>query len=139
MNHIDNQKLASEPQTTNVVIADDDQRMTRLLEQHLVRLGYRVVGVATNGQNAVDLVSRVRPGLVFMDIEMPVRDGIDAAREILEKQSVPIIFSTGSASDANLQRLEGVPVGGYLIKPFSLAQLKVAIRVALDQHQLAER
>jgi DNA-binding response OmpR family regulator len=48
---------------------------------------------------------------------------------------VPIIISTGRADEATLQRLRNLNIGGYIVKPFSPAQLKAAIFVAISRHQ----
>ena len=76
-----------------------------------------------------------QPDLVILDIDMPVMNGIEAARTILLTRNLPIIISTGRADEATLRQLQNLNIGAYLVKPFSLAQLKAAIFVAMSRHQ----
>jgi len=120
-------------ETYSVVVADDDRTMAELLATNLRRLGHRVVGVAWNGKEAVDLVLKTRPDVVVMDIHMPILDGLQAAREILNKTMIPIVMSTGMSDARSLHRAVDMNVVSYLVKPFSPAQLKVAVHLAVAQ------
>jgi len=117
----------------SVVIADDDRTMADLLATNLRRLGHKVVGIAANGKEAVDLAFKARPDVLIMDIHMPVLDGLNAAREILASRQVPIVLSTGMSDTRSLNRAVDLNVISYLVKPFSPAQLKVAIHLAVAQ------
>lgn len=117
----------------SVVIADDDRTMADLLATNLRRLGHKVVGIAANGKEAVDLAFKTRPDVLIMDIHMPVLDGLNAAREILASRHVPIVLSTGMSDTRSLNRAVDLNVISYLVKPFSPAQLKVAIHLAVAQ------
>src|SRR5207249_2658710 len=59
--------------------------------------GYRVVGEAADGTRALDLVRRLRPDLVFLDIKMPGIDGLQAAQALLAERAVPVIVLTAYA------------------------------------------
>jgi response regulator NasT len=120
-------------ETYSVVVADDDRTMAELLATNLRRLGHRVAGIAWNGKEAVDLVLKTRPDVVVMDIHMPVLDGIEAARQILAEQLVPIVMSTGMSDAMTVHRAIDLNLISYLVKPFSPAQLKVAVQLAVAQ------
>jgi CheY-like chemotaxis protein len=115
----------------SVVVADDDRTMAELLATNLRRLGHRVVGVGWNGKEAVDLVAKTRPDVLVMDIHMPILDGLQAAREILTKHPLPIVMSTGMSDAVSLHNAVDLNLISYLVKPFSPAQLKVAIHLAV--------
>lgn len=117
----------------SVLVADDDRTMAELLATNLRRLGHRVVGVAWNGKEAVDLALKLRPDVMVMDIHMPICDGLQAAREILLKHSIPIVMSTGMSDARSLDRAVNLNLVSYLVKPFSPAQLKVAVHLAVAQ------
>jgi response regulator NasT len=119
--------------TYSVVVADDDRTMAELLATNLRRLGHRVVGIAWNGKEAVEMALRIRPDVVIMDIHMPVLDGLQAAREILSAQLIPIVLSTGMSDARSVHRAVDLNVISYLVKPFSPAQLKVAVHLAVAQ------
>jgi response regulator NasT len=62
---------------------------------------------------------------------MPILDGLAAAREILTKHPMPIVMSTGMSDARSLGRAMDLNLISYLVKPFSPAQLKVAVHVAV--------
>jgi response regulator NasT len=118
-----------------VLIAEDNAASRRSLKAHLELIGYRLVGEAKNGVDAVELFKEHRPDLVVMDIVMPQMTGIEAAAHITAEASVPIILVTGS--DIESMSGEAVESGifGYLIKPVSKRQLKAAIQLALGRFE----
>ncbi len=126
-------KKPAELENFSVVVADDDRTMAELLATNLRRLGHRVVGVAWNGKEAVDLALKLRPDVMVMDIHMPILDGLQAAREILSKHLIPIVMSTGMSDARSLHRAVDLNLISYLVKPFSPAQLKVAVHLAVAQ------
>jgi response regulator NasT len=117
----------------SVVVADDNRSMAELLATNLRRLGHRVVGIGWNGKEAVALVLKHRPDLLVMDVEMPHLDGINAAREILSHVTMPIVLSTGRSDESTVERALDLNVVSYLVKPYSPAQLRVAIQMAVAQ------
>jgi CheY-like chemotaxis protein len=132
--HPENQKNARvELESYSVVVADDDRTMAELLATNLRRLGHRVAGIAWNGREAVEMTLKTRPDVVIMDIHMPILDGIEASRQILDHHMVPIVMSTGMSDAISVYRALDLNLISYLVKPFSPAQLKVAVQVAVAQ------
>lgn len=88
-----------------VLIVDDSalqrQMLTRLLAADPE---IEVVGWASNGQEAVSVAPRLRPSVISMDLHMPVMDGLEASRRIMEEAPAPIVLVTASPS-AGEQRL----------------------------------
>lgn len=117
-----------------VLIAEDNAKTRLFLKNQLELLGYSVVGSASNGKDAVEMVVELRPTLVIMDVKMPQMDGIEAARAITAKTVVPIILITGiSSEDMALQAIDA-GVFAYLVKPVTKKQLEPAIRLALARY-----
>src|SRR5271154_6880069 len=119
----------------SVLVADDEMRMLHLLTVTLKSLGHEVVGSVDNGVDAVELATRHHPDLIILDLDMPKMDGYEAAEKILAIASVPIIISTGKSDNESLVKTKNLDIQGYLVKPFSKAQLNSTITVALSQHQ----
>jgi len=120
----------------SILLTEDDVDVARYLSSVLKSLGHKVAAVAADGAQAVRLAQELNPGLVIMDIDLPDMSGIVAARKILEKQSIPLIISTGRTDSEALDSTREMDIQAFLIKPFSAVQLKSAIAVAMSQHRM---
>lgn len=123
-----------ESRSISILIVDDEEHLVELLARKIKFLNHRVAGTARDGKEAVELARKLRPDLIIMDIGLPVMDGIDAARAIQQNQNVPIVISTGASDEVTLRRLSNLTIGAYIVKPFSPAQLKVALHLAMSAH-----
>ena len=102
-----------------VLVADDEERMRRLLHDFLSKGGYEVIE-AEDGEKALDLFFMDgRIDLVILDVMMPGKDGFQAAREIRNYSKVPIIMLTAKSEEKD--ELKGFESGvdEYVTKPFS--------------------
>jgi two-component system, response regulator PdtaR len=100
----------------------------------LERAGFDVVAEARDGNEAVELAVLHDPDLAVMDVKMPVLDGIEAARQILERRSIPIVMLTAFSESALVGRAIDAGVFGYLVKPFRESDLLPAIETARARH-----
>ena len=114
----------------------EDEAVIRMDLVEMVReLGHDVVAEAFNGQQAVDRVREARPDLIFLDIAMPVRDGLSAAEEIASEDLCAVVMVTAfSQRDVATKAAEAGAVG-YVVKPFTLADLDPAITLAMARWQ----
>ena len=117
--------------TTRVIVAEDEAVIRMDLVEMLKELGYVVVAEAFNGERAVELVREHRPDLAFLDIAMPVRDGLSAAEEISRDNLCAVVMVTAfSQRDVAMKAAEAGAVG-YVVKPFTMADLEPSIALAL--------
>jgi two-component system nitrate/nitrite response regulator NarL len=94
----------------------------------------KVIGTASNGQDAVDLASALEPDVTLMDISMPVLDGIEAARRIrLALPNACILILTGSSIAADVDRARQAGVAGFLTKDRIGTQLVSAVLEVADR------
>lgn len=130
-----------------VLVADDEHLVAMGLVSMLQEMGHQVVAVAADGEAAVDLARRHRPELALLDIRMPKQTGIDVALILQEELHIPSVIISAYSDEEHLSQIQsqGAACGvyGYLIKPVSVDELRVSIRVArqrvaVDGH-LAER
>ncbi|MCC6503287.1 MAG: response regulator [Deltaproteobacteria bacterium] len=126
-------KASTPAQEKKVLIAEDNPKTRLFLKNQLELLGYQVEAVS-NGQAAVDMVSEIDPTLVIMDVKMPEMDGIDAARHISAKKTIPIILITGLSSDEMATKAIESGVFAYLVKPVTKKQLEPAIKLAMARY-----
>ena len=117
--------------TTRVIVAEDEAVIRMDLVEMLKELGYDVVAEAFNGERAVELVREHRPDLAFLDIAMPIRDGLSAAEEISRDNLCAVVMVTAfSQRDVAMKAAEAGAVG-YVVKPFTMADLEPSIALAL--------
>jgi response regulator NasT len=112
-----------------VVIAEDEALIRLDLVEMLTSEGFDVVGEAADGEAAVELVRQHRPDLVLMDVKMPILDGISAAEAI--RGIAPIVLLTAFSQQELVARALAAGVQGYVVKPFTMADLRPAIEIAL--------
>jgi two-component system LytT family response regulator len=119
------------PAVVRAVVVDDEPTareavMTLLAEHPTVE----VVGEATNGKEAVQLVRRLRPDLLFLDIQMPDQDGFRVLEALGDDVPRGIVFVT--AHDEHAIRAFDVHALDYVLKPFGRPRFKAAVTRALE-------
>lgn len=101
-----------------VLVVDDSAFMRRAISQIIESdPELFVVGIARDGEDAVEKVGRLQPHLVTMDVEMPKMNGIEALKQIVNSSSVPVVMlssRTGEGAKETLQALESGAVDFFL-------------------------
>jgi PAS domain S-box-containing protein len=116
----------------SILIVEDEQIAAIDLKETLKSLGYRVIGIAPSGERAVEMVDTETPDLILMDIHLAGEmDGIDAARTILSRHAVPVIYVTAYSDPALLERAKETRPYGYIIKPYYERAIRTEIEIAL--------
>ena len=119
-----------------ILLVEDEGIVAQDLQESLLRLGYRVAGVASEGVQAVSMARQLAPDLIVMDVGLRGDvDGIQAAQMIQESSHIPVIFLTGHRDTATLQRAVTTGPLGYIVKPFQEVELRCAIEVAIHKHR----
>lgn len=119
-----------------VVIAEDQGMMLGALGSLLnMEDDLEVVGKAKNGQEAVDLVKEHKPDVCIMDIEMPIKTGLDAAEE-LKGEPCKIIILTTFARSGYFERARKAGVRGYLLKDSPIEELVSSIRTIMEGRRI---
>jgi len=113
------------------VIADDEKGVAAGLQTQLESLGYDVIAVVNDGQRAVEICRRVLPDAVFMDIEMPILDGLAAARQLADDPGTPVIIMTAHGHPNLIDQAVEDGVAAYLIKPTTNPSLQAAVEIAV--------
>jgi DNA-binding response OmpR family regulator len=113
-----------------VVIIEDEETIASAVAARLRSEGF-TVEVAADGPSGVDLVERVKPDLVVLDLMLPGFDGLEVCRRIQKDRPVPVLMLT--ARDSETDMLVGLAVGAddYLTKPFSPRELVARVHAIL--------
>src|ERR1043166_8825984 len=104
----------------NILLAEDDNNLGRLLKEYLEAKGY-TVSLAANGKEGFDLFKKEKFDLCLLDVMMPVKDGFTLAKEIRAMNAeIPVVFLT--AKSMKEDAIEGFNAGAddYITKPFSM-------------------
>lgn len=115
----------------NILIIDDDEKITSMLRRGLAFEGYDVK-TASNGADGLRAVLNSDPDVVILDVMMPQVDGFEVCRRLREGgSSVPVLMLT--AKDEIEHRVKGLDLGAddYLVKPFALEELLARVRALL--------
>ena len=115
-----------------IVIAEDQRMLLGALGSLLnLEEDMEVVGQASNGEEAVKLVKELDPDVCIMDIEMPVKNGLDAAMEMVDLRCKVIILTT-FARTGYFERARQANVSGYLLKDSPSEELAKSIRMIME-------
>ena len=111
-----------------IVLADDHALFRDGVSSLLQAWGHEVVGLAASGREAVDLVTRLEPDLVLMDVRMPGMSGVQATLAIAAiRPETPIVMLTVSEDEEDLFAAIRAGARGYLLKDLEAAQLRAMI------------
>lgn len=124
--------------TARILVVDDTPANIQTLAATLKPAGYQVV-VATNGQQALDVMARAVPDLILLDIMMPVMDGYEACERIKANPAwceIPVIFLTAKTDTADLVKAFELGAVDYVSKPFNAHELLARVQTHLTMNQL---
>ncbi|HZJ82678.1 MAG TPA: response regulator [Clostridia bacterium] len=111
-----------------VLLVDDSPIIHKLLTRALERHGYQVCGDAKDGREGVEMYKSLKPDLVFMDITMPIMDGLEAVKHIREiNPNVPIIMLSAMGDQEIIGQAKDLGVNIFLKKPFDDSKVINAI------------
>ncbi|MFN7312585.1 MAG: LytR/AlgR family response regulator transcription factor [Bacteroidota bacterium] len=106
------------------IIVDDERLAREGLKQLLKEIGeIELVGEAANADEAIDLIEKHKPQLMFLDIEMPEKNGFDLLEELIE---TPVVIFTTAYNEFALKAFD-VNALDYILKPIEMPRLKEAI------------
>jgi two-component system chemotaxis response regulator CheY len=116
-----------------VLVVDDANFMRTIVKDMLAPNGFEIAGEATNGIEAITQYAKLRPDLVTMDITMKVKDGLEAAREILAADpDARIVMVTALGQEKMLMDAIALGVRDFVVKPFTAERILSAVEKALQ-------
>jgi DNA-binding NtrC family response regulator len=120
----------------NLFVVEDDFITAKSLQHTLEELGYRVVGTAASGEEALKKISYLRPDLVLMDIRLKGEmDGVFTAQRVQSQFDIPVVYLTAFSDDDTVKRVLHSRSYGFIVKPYTAEELFSVIEKALRKHQ----
>ncbi|MBW4523053.1 MAG: PleD family two-component system response regulator [Scytolyngbya sp. HA4215-MV1] len=133
--------LASEQSLPLVLVVDDDSTMRILLRRAMEKQGYRVAE-ASNGQECLEIYTRLRPDIVLLDAMMPIMDGFECClqlQKLPEANRTPVLIITGLEDKASVDRAFEVGAADYVTKPIHWPVLCHRVRRLINQLRLYQQ
>jgi two-component system chemotaxis response regulator CheY len=117
----------------NVLIVDDLAFIKIVLRDIIEKAGFRVIGEASNGEQAISLYQDTRPDVVLMDITMPGMDGLTALKKIREiDESARVIICSALGQQQLIVQAIQLGAKDFIVKPFQPQRVVSALKKALD-------
>ncbi len=123
------------PDSSTILLVDDEDSVQKVLSYPLERDGYRVL-VAKDGEEALAKFESEPVDLVVLDLMLPRLDGLEVCKRLRAQSTVPIIMLT--ARDDELDKVLGLELGAddYITKPFSIREFRSRVRALLRRASL---
>ncbi len=123
--------------STKILVVEDDENIRKLLKLYLEKEGYETV-MAEDGAEGLRAFKREQPGLVLLDIMMPVMDGWEVCKAIREINDTPIIMLT--AKGEVYDKITGLEQGAddYITKPFEMQEVLARINAVMRRYDKSE-
>ncbi|WP_036486226.1 EAL domain-containing protein [Myxosarcina sp. GI1] len=121
---------------TKILIVEDELLIAKGIARDVLKSGYKIEKVVSSGQAALEQVKTLVPDLILMDIAIKGKmNGIETAAKIRENNDIPIIFLTAYADEKTIEQAVATGGYGYILKPYKVAELNAAIKMALNKHR----
>ena len=118
-----------------ILLVDDEQDFLEPVSLWLESKGYSVT-LAYNGKQTIQIVKSDTPDIVFLDIKMPVMDGIETLARIREfNKEIPVVMVTAYGDEKSITNARQLGISGFFPKKESLEELKNMIKTTLRTHK----
>ncbi len=121
--------MATDSIAVRIAVAEDEPDIRRTFVRLLEHLGHEVIFAVANGAELLDQSLEENVDVVFVDLDMPIMDGLAAAEEV-ERKGIPVILISGHP-DSESVVIDAEPVVARITKPATLESLQLAIEQAL--------
>lgn len=117
----------------NILIVEDESIVAMDLSAGLAHSGYNVSGIADNAVDARELFEQNEVDIVLMDINLiGDKDGVDTVVDLMKIKQRPVIYLTAFTDNATVERVKKTYPAAFLTKPYSIANVRIAIDLALN-------
>ncbi|SRR5258706_6850686 len=119
-----------------ILVVDDDQNISMLLQLQLAKAGYDVI-TASSGLLALDLIETQKPDLILLDLMLPDMDGAEVCRRLRAIETmVPVIMLTAYTGPKSMKTAVEAGIDDYIEKPFRKDELLMRIKSHLDRVEM---
>lgn len=120
---------------TNLLIVEDNPLIAADIQSFLQSEGFKIVGIAHDGVEALDMLASRKPNIVILDIHLGTgMSGLEIGEVIHDKYNIPFIFLTSFDDEKTLSEAQQHSPFGYIVKPFQERTLITTIKLALSNY-----
>ena len=117
----------------SVVIVDDSVLIRKMLRSIVEEMGYIVVGEAGNGADAVELYKKCQPDVLTLDITMPVMDGIEALKQIMDSdEDAKVVMITAAGQQSKVIQALKLGAAKFVMKPFDKEEVRKTLEEMMN-------
>jgi two-component system chemotaxis response regulator CheB len=136
----DDAELLQETHPVRVLVVDDSAYMRFTLTKHLNEApGFIVVGAARDGRDALDMIPKIKPDVVTLDIEMPRLDGLSTLREIMSACPMPVVMLSSLTTEGARETVQALTLGAvdFVSKPPAKANVAIVMNEVIAKVRAA--
>lgn len=117
-----------------ILIVEDEMIIAANISLQLSRLGYKVTGIVSRGEEVLPHIKQNKPDIVLLDVQLKGKlDGIETARIMQNEFDIPIIYLTANADESNFNRAKTTNPFAFISKPFKRLDLQRAIELTVNR------
>lgn len=117
-----------------ILVVEDEAFIAMELEMELKSAGYNVLKKLARGEDVLEYVKEVQPGLILLDVRLAGHmSGIEAAQKIRKKYQIPIIFMTGFQDEEMMAPIRELDPVAIFVKPVNFHLLKMSIETVFSK------
>ncbi|MEZ4950381.1 MAG: response regulator [Saprospiraceae bacterium] len=117
-----------------ILMVEDDMIIAADISMHLTKLGFEVMGIYTKAEEAIKILEGSQPDIILMDIVLSGNmNGIEAAKIILDRFKVPVIFLTSNSDDSTFKKAIAAKPYAFISKPFQKSDLERTLQLTIHR------
>ncbi len=119
--------------TPSIIIADDHPLLLKGLSDFLIEKGYNLIGSGNNGREAYNLITKKKPDIAILDIQMPYMSGLEIAQQCksLDVDTKIVLITLHKEKDL-YQKAQELNIFGYILKEFALEEIEICIKTVTE-------
>jgi len=115
-----------------ILIVEDDVNIAENIEEILQLLGYVNIDIANSANQAIKIVKKYRPDMIFMDIKLKGdKDGIELGEILKQMVDAPLVYVTSYSDPTIIERAKRVNPAGFIVKPFNTNDIHAIVEIVL--------
>ncbi|MCH7414594.1 response regulator [Belliella sp. R4-6] len=115
-----------------ILVVEDDINIAENIEEILELLGYVNIDIANSANQAIKIVKKYRPDMIFMDIKLKGdKDGIELGEILKQMVDVPLVFVTSYSDPTIIERAKRINPAGFIVKPFNTNDIHAIVEIVL--------